>query len=46
MHACKESSILHDLHVGVRSGGEPLSGQTDDVQTRRQLVEESWVTYK
>lgn len=33
-----------NLHVGVSSGGEPLSGQTDDVQTRRQLVEESWVT--
>lgn len=41
---CRESSALCDSHVGVSSGGEPLSGQTDDVQTRRQLVEEPWVT--
>ena len=36
--------MLCDLHVGVSSGGEPLSSQTDDVKTRGQLVEESWVT--
>lgn len=33
-----------NLHVCVGGGGEPLSCQSDDVQTRGQLVEKAWVT--